>query len=76
MSEALEVLRIKAREFDPTKKGVNILINDTDIPQNTQITLTLGNIPWIEALKYVAELSNLKMKAGENAFVLKPNSAK
>ena len=76
VSEALEVLRIKAREFDPTKKGVNILINDTDIPQNTQITLTLGNIPWIEALKYVAELSNLKMKAGENAFVLKPNSAK
>jgi hypothetical protein len=76
VSEALEVLRIKAREFDPTKKGVNILINEADIPQNAQITLALGNIPLIEALRYVAELSNLKMKAGENAFVLKPSSAK
>jgi len=76
VSEALELLRIKARELDPAKKGVNILINDADIPQNTQISLSLSNIPLIEALRYVAELSNLKMKARENAFVLKPNSAK
>jgi len=63
LSEALEFLRIKSRDFDthesePGKRGVNIVLK---APQSAQarISLDLKDVPLQEALKYTAELANL-----------------
>ena len=65
ISEALSFLRKKSVDLDPDdpKTGVNIQINFDEPPvADARITLSLTNIPLIEALKYVTGLANLKLK--------------
>lgn len=76
LPEALEYLRAKAREFDPDKKGVSILIRESDVPQNVEISLDLKTVPLTEALRYTAELAGLEVTAESYAFILKPKAAK
>jgi len=76
LPEVLEFLRVKAREFDPDKKGVSILIRETDVPPNVNISLDLKDIPLTEALRYTAELSELQVVAEPYAFVLKRKATK
>lgn len=75
LPEALEFLRAKAREFDPDKKGVSILIRESDVP-NVNISLDLKTVPLTEALRYTAELAGLDLVAESYAFILKPKAAK
>ena len=74
--EALEFLRAKAREFDPDKKGVSILIRESDVPPNVNISLDLKTVPLTDALRYTAELAGLEVTAESYAFILKPKTAK
>ena len=76
LPEALEFLRAKAREFDPDKKGLSILIRESDVPPNVNISLDLKTIPLTEALRYTAELAGLEVVAESYAFILKPKAAK
>jgi general secretion pathway protein D len=67
--EALDFIKQRAAaldrtETDPTKKGVNIVLN---IPEsapeaNARITLALTDIPLKAAINYVANAANLKLK--------------
>jgi len=68
--EAIEFIRAKSRDFDPDKKGVNILLKGDG--GTVKITLSLIDVPVPEALHYCAELSNYKLSADENSFVLTP----
>jgi beta-lactamase regulating signal transducer with metallopeptidase domain len=68
--EAIEFIRAKSREHDPDKKGVNILLKGDG--GTVKITLSLKDVPVSEALHYCAELSNHKLSADENSFVLTP----
>lgn len=68
--EAIEFIRAKSRDFDPDKKGVNILLKGDG--GTFKITLSLIDVPVPEALHYCAELSNYKLSADENSFVLTP----
>jgi beta-lactamase regulating signal transducer with metallopeptidase domain len=68
--EAIEFIRAKSREHDPDKKGVNILLKGDG--GTVKITLSLIDVPVPEALHYCAELSNYKLSADENSFVLTP----
>ena len=75
IEEAIDFLRIKSREFDtsttdPAQRGVNILLRPRDKPVKTAITLDLKNVPLGEALRYVAELANLKMSVQPFAVIV------
>jgi beta-lactamase regulating signal transducer with metallopeptidase domain len=69
--EALDLLRKKAVEFDPDKTGVKIVVKPGAV-SDARITISLTNIPLIEALKYVASLANLKFVATPDALVVQP----
>ncbi|TCO89415.1 beta-lactamase regulating signal transducer with metallopeptidase domain [Chthoniobacter flavus] len=71
LREAVDFLRMKARELDPDKTGINIVVKP-GAGADVHITLSLTNIPLIEALHYVAGLAGLQMKAEKNAVVLGP----
>ncbi len=63
--EAIEYLRLKSKdldpdEVDPSKKGVNIVINQGDVPAGTLISLDLKNVPMSEALRYICNLAKMK----------------
>ena len=73
LNECVEFLRIKGRELDPAKQGLNILLDAQGATQsaNAQITLELKDVPLLEALRYVAELAGLDLAVEQSAITLK-----
>jgi beta-lactamase regulating signal transducer with metallopeptidase domain len=71
LTEAIEFLRIKSRELDPEKKGLNILVKPGGDP-TASITMQLSNVPAYEALRYVAELAGCKLTVEGDVFVITP----
>jgi len=64
LKEVVDVLNAKSRELDteetdPGKQGVPIRV--TSAAPDQRITLSLNNIPLIEALRYVCTLSNTQL---------------
>ena len=71
LAEAVEFLRIKSRELDPEKKGLNILIKPGGDPM-AKITMQLKDVPAYEALRYVAEISGCNLTVEGDVFVITP----
>lgn len=74
LAEAIEFIRIKSRDLDPGKKGVNILLKGDG--GTVKITLSLKDVPVSEALRYCAELASHKLSDDNNTFVLTPPGSK
>jgi len=72
VAEVIDLLRAKATQFDPDKRGVNIVLKHGP-DAGVKIAMSLSNIPLIEALRYVAGLSNLELHAEPDAIVLQPS---
>ena len=60
LTEAVEFLRIKSRELDPGKKGLNVLVKPGGDPK-AAITMQFKNVPASEALRYVASLARCSL---------------
>lgn len=74
LEEAAEFFRIKSRDLDPSKKGVNILIKTGGA--SVKISLDLRNIPLSEALNYAAQLSGCQLTVDSNIYVLSPSNTR
>ena len=73
LSEAVEFLVQKGRASGVSPVNIVVVKPPTSEPS---ITVSLTNIPLTEAIRYVAELSGLKVRREANAFVLEPAVAK
>lgn len=71
LNETLEFIRLKARELDPTKKGINIVLKPGNVEPPT-ITLDLINVPLPELLRYVSVLSKHQLAVVGQTYVLTP----
>ncbi|MFN0075252.1 MAG: hypothetical protein ACKVY0_02135 [Prosthecobacter sp.] len=74
IAEAAEYIRVKSRDLDPAKQGVNIVVKPGG--PDTKITLDLRNIPVSHAIAYIAELSGHQLTADGHAYLLTPLKAK
>lgn len=72
IEECVAFLRSKAKDLDPEKLGVNLVIHAPPSTAATKISLSLKNVPLGEALKYVSNLAGLTMKTDTTAIVLAP----
>lgn len=72
LPEVIQFLQKKSIELDPEQKGLNFILNapGQPSPDAILINLSLREIPFSEALRYVAELGGLKLRFDENAVVL------
>ena len=77
--EALDFIKKRSRELDdsetdPDKKGINIVLklSSDDVAYNSPITLSLDDVPLREALQYVSQAANLKIKIDPYAVVVVP----
>jgi general secretion pathway protein D len=77
--EAIDFIKQRAAsldttEQDPTRKGINIVLNlAPDAPEaNARITLSLTDVPLRAALNYVAGAANLKLKIEPYAVAVVP----
>jgi len=78
--EALDFIKKRSRELDdseedPDKKGINIVLklSPDDVASNSPITLSLDDVPLRQALQYVSEAANLKIKIDPYAVVVVPH---
>ena len=69
LAEALLFLRVKAKELDPEKEGINFVVEDSP-PGDPRITMTLRDVPLKEALHYVTELAGMKFRFDGNAVTI------
>lgn len=77
IEEAVEFLRVKSRdldvtETDPARKGVNIILKAGDSASAASISLSLKDVPMLEALRYVTELAGMKFKVEPFAVLIVP----
>ncbi|MEM0895658.1 MAG: Amuc_1098 family type IV pilus outer membrane protein [Verrucomicrobiota bacterium] len=79
LEEAVDYLRRKSSEEDPIEpgKGVGIVIQNTPgqdgaVAGANPITLRLENVPLLQVLKYVTEISEMKYKVEPFAVVIVP----
>ena len=75
--ESLDYLKKKSVELDPDdpKTGVNIVLKLDEggsAFNDTRVTVSLSDVPLLEALRYVAGLANLKIKIEPYAVVVVP----
>jgi beta-lactamase regulating signal transducer with metallopeptidase domain len=70
LKEAIEFFRVKSREADPAKKGVNIVLSADAAKSQARLTLDLKDVPLSEALRYTAALSELELRADAVSVIL------
>jgi len=72
LEESIDFLRAKAKQLDPDKHGVNLVLHNVAGGDQPKITLSLAKIPLTEALRYVANLANYEIVASDAAILFKP----
>jgi hypothetical protein len=70
VTEVVDFLRIKSQQLEPSKAGVNLVLKPDAAAVGAKISLTLKNASLADALKYVAALAGLELKADDSALVL------
>ncbi len=70
LSESADFLSRKLKELDAEHKGANLLANGPAAEQ--MLTVKLEQIPALEALRYMAELSGTDLRIEHNALVFQP----
>jgi TPR repeat protein/serine/threonine protein kinase len=80
VEEAVEYMIVKSRDLDANKEagirsGVMIIIAEMTFKQsNASLSLDLKNVPMSEALRYIAELSGMKLRIEPQVVLLTPAS--
>ncbi len=74
LGDVLDYLSARTTEISGGTVVANFIYKGTsEQRQNTLITLSLRSVPLNEAIKYVVQLSNSKVKYEEHAVVVEPN---
>ncbi len=71
VTEAVDFLRRKSVELDPEKKGLNIVLKAPPDLAKIKITLSLADVPLLEAVRYVANLAALIVEPEDSALLLR-----
>ena len=80
LEEAVEYMIVKSRDLDVTEEtgirwGVTIIVAEVTARQsNAALSLDLKDVPMMEALRYIAELSGMKLKIEPQVVLLTPSS--
>jgi hypothetical protein len=68
-AEVLEFLRVKSKEYDPQRRGLNIIVPPKLAAQESPITLGLSNVSMDEALKQIATLTKMRIRYDTHAVI-------
>lgn len=76
LGDVLDYFSARSTELSGGTLSANFIYKGTpEQRMNTLVTLSLRAIPLTEAIKYVAQLSNSKVKYEEHAVVIEPNQS-
>lgn len=72
LREAVDFLSAKSRELDPSGRGVSIVLDSSLNHDSGSVSLSLQDVPFSEALRYVCELSQCRFKVGAHEVLVVP----
>ena len=76
IEQATNFLYTESKRLDePTHKGIPFIIQPDASASAKTITLSLNNVPVVEALRYICQLANVKYKVQDYAVSIVPFSA-
>ena len=75
LAEVLEFLRQKGNQIAEGKVAINFVTQLDDTQKAAKITLSLQNVPFTEALRYIGELGGVQFVYERFAIVVKPKGA-
>ena len=75
LAEVLDFLRQKGNQIAEGKVAINFVTQLDDTQKAAKITLSLQNVPFTEALRYVGELGGVQFVYERFAIVVKPKGA-
>ena len=70
--EVVEFLRVKSRDLDPAKKGLNFVLTNPAAAKNIRITVNLTNVPLTEALREIADRADKSVCYDAYAVLIAP----
>ncbi len=76
LREALDFLRTKVNDATGGKEPVNFVMQLPEDAAAAKITVSLANIPFTEALRYIGSLAGVNFVYDKYAIVAKPAGAK
>ena len=72
---ALDFMKKKCTEVSGGKQTVNFVVQPGIDQEATRVTLSLSNIPFTEALRYMGELASVKFEYQKYAIMVRPTGA-
>ncbi len=77
IEQATNFLYTESKRLDePTHKGIPFIIQPDASTSAKNVTLSLNNVPVVEALRYICQLANVKYKVQDYAVSIVPFSAR
>jgi general secretion pathway protein D len=70
LEEVIEFLRIRSRELDPQKKGVDFVLKVSPEFANKPVTLNMVGVPLEEVLRYATEMTGTIYRVDEYAVTI------
>jgi hypothetical protein len=70
LKEITRDLAVRSKALDPDKAGFTVTLTPAAEKTPSTITLSLRNVPMIELIKYVTNLSNLKYRLTKDNVVV------
>jgi len=70
LEEVVEFLRIRSRELDPQKRGVDFVLKVPQEDRNKPVSLSLKDVPLEEAIRYATEMTGTVYRMDEFAVTI------
>ena len=71
MNQAIDALRRHAREIDPEGSGINIIVQQKDLPaKEVKINLDLTNVPMRDAINYISKSVGMTMSRSPKVVLI------
>lgn len=75
LAQAIETVRRHAKEADPDKKGINIILQQTGVSvKDKKINLNMTDIPLQDVINYIAESVGMTMSITERVVLISKTS--
>jgi general secretion pathway protein D len=74
VEEVLEFLRIRSRDLDPDRRGIDFVMSVPGDAASRSVTLNLNRVPVEEVLRYITELGGMRYRVEEFAVRIVPAS--
>lgn len=74
LEEVVEFLRVRSRELDPQKRGIDIVLKASPELRAKPVTISMNSVPFEEVLRYITEMTGTVFRVDDFAITISSHS--